>query len=589
MMKAGLPMPETNIPENENPAEQASREALEAVFQALDNGQSFRLEAGAGAGKTYSLVKALRYLMQKHGRDMPRSGQQVACITFTNVAKDEILTRTDKDPIIFCDTNHAFCWLLISGFQKQLRAFVADLEPWQERLAEVGGIGERVVTYSLGFRSVRDAKITLHHDDVIPLTVKLMESVKFRRLMVDRFPIILIDEYQDTDERWINAIKEHFLGRPGSPLFGFFGDHWQKIYGDGCGLIEHEAIVAIGKEANFRSVASIVSCLNRMRPALPQFPEDPNSVGQIKVFHTNDWVGQRQVGAHWSGDLPSAIGHQALELVKESLQNDGWIFEHDKTKILMLTHRLLAEEQGYASLPGVFRFNEAFAKKEHPHIAYFVDVLEPACDAYVKKRFGAMFEALGSSVPQLKNHADKVAWVTAMDQLLPLRAEGTVGQVLDLLRQMRRPRLPDAVADRDEELRNYVAVDGEEMPRVLSELQAFREVSYAEVMALRTYLAGYSPFETKHGVKGAQFENVLVVLGRGWNHYNFKEMLELSGAAAIAANKQKMFERNRNLFYVAISRPKQRLCLLFTQDLSAGALTTLRNWFGHQSIEALVF
>lgn len=30
----------------------------------------------------------------------------------------------------------------------------------------------------------------------------------------------------------------------------------------------------------------------------------------------------------------------------------------------------------------------------------------------------------------------------------------------------------------------------------------------------------------KHGVKDAEFENVLVVVGRGWNKYNFGKMLE---------------------------------------------------------------
>ncbi len=43
-----------------SPAEMASRKALEAVYACLEAGESFRLEAGAGAGKTYSLVKALR-------------------------------------------------------------------------------------------------------------------------------------------------------------------------------------------------------------------------------------------------------------------------------------------------------------------------------------------------------------------------------------------------------------------------------------------------------------------------------------------------------------------------------------------------
>ncbi|MDD2468195.1 MAG: hypothetical protein PHI97_29805, partial [Desulfobulbus sp.] len=107
--------------------------------------------------------------------------------------------------------------------------------------------------------------------------------------------------------------------------------------------------------------------------------------------------------------------------------------------------------------------------------------------------------------------------------------------------------------------------------------------------ALSAYHSGFSPFETKHGVKGAEFENVLVVVGRGWNRYNFGEMLDLAARPAVPAGKQDAFERNRNLFYVACSRPKRRLSLLFTQVLTSPAIVTLDQWFGEEKIEALVF
>ncbi|EOV6725562.1 hypothetical protein ACN9WY_003653 [Salmonella enterica] len=56
-----------------------------------------------------------------------------------------------------------------------------------------------------------------------------------------------------------------------------------------------------------------------------------------------------------------------------------------------------------------------------------------------------------------------------------------------------------------------------------------KDIPYSEVKSLRRYLDGHSPFETKHGVNGAEFENVLVVVGRGWNQYNFGEMLGFAG------------------------------------------------------------
>jgi len=576
--------------EKKNPAELASEKALAAVYESLENKRSFLLEAGAGAGKTYSLVKALRFLIARDEFKLPRSHQKIACITFTNVAKDEIEARTDRNHLIYCDTTHAFCWSLISGFQKQLRALLPTMKHWPEKLEETGLIGERTVEYNLGFRSVKDDRVLIHHDDVLPLMISLMENEKFRRIVTDKYPIILIDEYQDTDAVWIEAIKAKFLGQPYAPLFGFFGDHWQKIYGDGCGHIEHPALTRISKEANFRSVPAIVDCLNRMRPDLPQMVEKPEEIGSVKIFHTNNWSGERQTGQHWKGDLPSEVAHSALDDVLNQIKNDGWDLSAKYTKILMLTHRVLASEQGYASLPGVFKYNEAFTKKEDEYIAYFVDKLEPACTAYQERKFGQMFAALGGSIPAIQVKEDKVKWASAMDDLLKLRAQGTVAQVVDHLRQARRPRLPDALERRHKDMENFDENAGEEMPRSLLELEKLRAVLYKEIISLTAYHSGHSPFETKHGVKGAEFENVLVVIGRGWNQYNFNEMLELAqDPVHVPAKRQEAYERNRNLFYVACSRPKRRLALLFTQELSDQALKTLGKWFGADTIAALNF
>lgn len=573
---------------SQSPAEEASQRALESMYKCLDAGQSFRLEAGAGAGKTYSLIEALKYLIRNNEYEFSRRSQKIACITFTNVAKGEIASRIDRNPIVYCDTNHAFCWSLISGFQKQIRKLISEMPIWQEKIAEAGGgIDSFSIEYLLGYRSIREGSVSIHHDDVIPLTVSLMKYAKFRNMVADRYPIILVDEYQDTDRGWVDAIKELFLKDSNRPLFGFFGDHWQKIYDGGCGELKHAAITEIGKGANFRSVKTVVDCLNRMRPELHQFVKDVDADGYVHVFHTNGWAGDRRTGGHWGGDLPTEVGHAALELTRATLTNEGWDLSSEYTKVLMLTHRLLANEQGYASLPGVFRYNESFTKKEHPYVEFFVDQLEPACDAFVANRFGPMFEALGGAKPLLRSHADKISWFSAMDKLVDLRRSGTVGEVLDHLQFHRKPRLPEKIEARERELKEFDRSSGDELPNTLAEIEKFRAIDYSEVIALRSYLDGHSPFETKHGVKGAQFENVLVVVGRGWNRYNFGEMLQLAGACAVPAAKEEAFQRNRNLFYVACSRPKRRLALLFTQKLSPEALDTLHNWFLPENITAI--
>ncbi len=568
-----------------NPAERASETALAKIRECLAEGKSFLLEAGAGAGKTYSLIETLKHLIKERGNELVNNHQQIACITYTNVAADEITSRTDSHPAIRSSTIHHFCWSLIQDFQPYLREKLPEIDRWPEKIEEAGGISNQEVVYDLGYRKIDDKEITLHHDDVLSLMAMLLNEPKFQSLFAKRYPILFIDEYQDTETVLAETLKACFLDTGTGPLIGFFGDHWQKIYGSGCGKIEHQNLAVIGKEANFRSVPVIVNSLNNMRPALPQQVRDPDAQGAIRIFHTNSWVGTRRTGNHWSGDLPPEEAHDYLESLKVRLEGEGWKFSPDKTKILMLTHNVLAEEQGYRNLSGVFRYNDSFIKKEDRHIAFMVDMLEPVCIAYANRRYGEMFSLLGRRTPLMSSLQDKEEWTRDMDALLALRENGTIGEVIDHLLRTKRPRLSEGIENKARKLQEWLQQDAEES-RSLSELNELRDIAYSEVIALSNFLNNSTPFNTKHGVKGAEFENVLVVCGRGWNQYNFNQFLEWAGGD-IPANKDASFERNRNLFYVACSRPRKRLCLLFTQELSDSALQTLSNWFGNEAVMAV--
>jgi len=571
------------------PAEQAAQKALARIYTCIDEGNSFLLEAGAGAGKTYSLIQALRYLIEKNGADLLRQHQRVACITYTNVAKDEIETRTDGHKAIYSSTIHSFCWSIIKDFQPYLRDELPNIKEWAVKLEEFGGIGTRSIVYDeFGYRSIKETHVSLHHNDILILTIKLMEHEKFRAILTSRYPVLFIDEYQDSDKYFAEALKTYFLDTNEGPLIGFFGDHWQKIYRDGCGKIEHKSLEFIGKEANFRSVPIIVEGLNQMRPELPQHVKDPNAVGSVTVCHTNAWVGSRRTGSHWAGDLPAEVAHKYLEALKEHLATEGWDFSPNKTKILMLTHNILAMEQGYSSLDKVFPYKEAFLKKEDPHIKFFCDTLEPVCVAYENQRFGEMFSLLGGRTPAIRSHADKIPWVKDMDELLTLRNTETIGAILDHLKRTKHPRLPDTVERKEQELERLVKEPNTEETSPVKILRELKAVSYSEIIALARFLDEKTPFATKHGVKGAEFENVLVVVGRGWNLYNYNQFLEWAGDPDnIPSDKLDAFERNRNLFYVACSRPKKRLAILFTQELSDKAITTLIAWFGNKAIHSL--
>lgn len=572
-----------------NLAEVAAQQALDRLYRCIDEEKSFLLEAGAGAGKTYSLISALRRLITQRGTHLIRNHQQIACITFTNVAKDEIDSRTDRHGAIRSDTVHGFCWSVLRNFQPHLRSVLSTFEKWKAPLEEVGGLSARRVEYDLGYMRIENEYVSIRHDDVLMLMTACLNIPKFRHLLTARYPIIFIDEYQDTDTSFVQAIKDNFLDTRQGPLIGFFGDHWQKIYGTtGCGKIEHNALEIIGKEANFRSVPAIVNCLNQMRPSLPQMVRNSSAKGEVRIFHTNAWVGDRLTSSHWKGDTPENIAHAYLELVIAKLKESGWDFNPEKTKILMLTHNVLAKEQGYSTIPQIFSNNDSFLKKEDPHIAFFTDILEPACDAYQAKRYGEMFAAFGRGMPTISSHNEKALWSKTMDELLVLRNVATVGSVIDHIRTSRLLRLPEAIENKERALATMSSMSDEAEPSHLRQLRELRAVSYREIIALDRYIDGHTPFATKHGVKGAEFDNVLVVLGRGWNQYNFDQMLAWAGKNGNIPNgKLDSFERNRNLFYVACSRPKSRLALLFTQFLSDQAIETLTDWFGTKAIESL--
>ena len=191
----------------------------------------------------------------------------------------------------------------------------------------------------------------LFHDDVITLFSVLLDNDKFRRVFTDKFPLILIDEYQDSFKPVMDKFVEHFISNEMGPQFGFFGDAWQTIYqsNKACGLIEHENIVEIKKVSNFRSAARIVDLLNNLRPELPQFSAIDGFEGEILVITCDDYKGERRTDRNFKDDLPADELKNRLTILKEHIKKKH-IRDNESLKILMSTHKVLASQQGYEKL-----------------------------------------------------------------------------------------------------------------------------------------------------------------------------------------------------------------------------------------------
>ena len=86
--------------------------------------QCFFTFAGAGSGKTRSLIKALEYLRQNRRSEFSLYSRKIAVITYTNAACDTILNRIQYDELFAVSTIHSFIWDLIKHRQYDIKEWI---------------------------------------------------------------------------------------------------------------------------------------------------------------------------------------------------------------------------------------------------------------------------------------------------------------------------------------------------------------------------------------------------------------------------------------------------------------------------------
>jgi DNA helicase-2/ATP-dependent DNA helicase PcrA len=96
---------------------------IKACFN-KDNPKSFFTFAGAGSGKTRSLVNTLSFLNNSIGSELAAYSKQIAVITYTNAACNEILRRVDYKHIFSVSTIHSFLWEPIKNHQHDIKEMV---------------------------------------------------------------------------------------------------------------------------------------------------------------------------------------------------------------------------------------------------------------------------------------------------------------------------------------------------------------------------------------------------------------------------------------------------------------------------------
>jgi DNA helicase II len=551
----------------------------EEIIAALQQGQSFRVEAGAGSGKTYSLNKAIEWLQVNKQKEYYKNKQLVVCITYTNAAVEVIAERLSCNSFVVPSTIHSFAWNAISQFQSTLIKFIEDDESFQTDEGDFEKISE--VKYTLGHRYKENGTQYLYHNDVLKLFALLLDNAKFRRIFAEKFPLILIDEYQDSYKPIIDRFISYFIAQKKGPQFGFFGDAWQTIYqsNNACGLIYDDNLKVIKKGSNFRSAPRIVQLLNDIRPDLPQLSAIDSFEGEVSVVTCEDFSGVRRVDRSFKGDLP--VNELRDRLNNLVVHTKNLISDGENLKILMITHKVLAAQQGYERLLNIL--SDGLRDKEDPFLLFFMNIVEPIYKALDTSDMQLLFNTLGIKRYPITNKTEKKQWKLLKQNLDQARNKKSV-DVIKIIVDSKLIPLPPQVFS----FYQQYFITPEMIYSNNVNLKDFLDLEYKQFLAAIEFLHPETEFSTEHGVKGEEYDNVVFVISKGWNQYQFETYAPMiTKKIPIPAGKESAFERNRNLFYVCCSRAKKRLILFVTPQIDSTFQSFLLDLVGKDNIYTL--
>lgn len=529
-------------------------EVDEIIIDTIKQGLSFRVEAGAGSGKTYSLNRVIEWIQANKWSEFQKKKQNVVCITYTNAAVDVIAERLDKDSFILPSTIHSFAWNAIKQYQSALKKIISSNELLQPKECDMTEIME--IQYTLGHRYQENGILYLYHDDVISLFNTLLDNAKFRKIFSDKYPLILIDEYQDSFQSIVERFIEYFISKGVGPQFGFFGDAWQTIYqsNKACGLIEHENIKEIKKGSNFRSAPKIVEMLNFIRPDLPQRSAIDGFDGEITVITCDDYKGQRRTDRNFKDELPIEEFQIRLSKLKDQIENNI-TGSGENLKILMITHKVLASQQGYDKLLDVI--SDGLKDKEDVFLLFFMNTVEPVYEALTENNMQLLFDTLKVKRYPINKKAEKLCWKALQERLTITRFQKSIDVLKTVLDSKLIP-IPQQIEDYYD-----LYYSAPETAYSNTTIKDFLDLDYTQFLSAISFLYPESEFSTEHGVKGEEYDNVVFVISRGWNQYQFEKYIPMI-KNGYPTDKEASYIRNRNLFYVCCSRPKKRLFIFIS-------------------------
>lgn len=594
-------------------SERIQTEADEKVAACLNEQRSFAVIAGAGSGKTSSLIDALSLVRANYGVELRTNGQRVPCITYTRRAVEVISKRLGFDDLFVVSTLHSFLWGEIKAFTKDIRNAlresripqliakaaekdnggksktalkarekVAKLTEELEELDQVASFRYDDAVYS-NYKEGR-----LSHDDVIEIAGYLLQDkAVFRKAFGFRYPFIFVDEAQDTFQIIIDAFNA-VTGDDGLPVVGYFGDPWQQIYDQRAGDFQPpEGGEVITKTENFRSSESVIAFLNVFRNDVQQHPAGKNKERQGSVKITLIEAEDPEIPGRIKRYSEEQID-RALLRMDHALEEWGWAGRNDVIR-LFLARQMIARRLGFARLNRLFTgpyastsAQDDYGSGEHFLLKPIVTAVWPLIEAHrngdqrqvvdLLRTIGPAFDVRGKnqnrSLKEMVELSKQV--VSGLDEVW---ANDTLKDVYEYCQENELIRISERLSEhlaRDPRAEEYdeEAFGLEKGDWLCDEFFAMQTT---ELGAYCDFTQENTAYSTQHGVKGEEHSDVLVVfddIEAAWNNYSFSKLLT-PGTSGEPTEGQ--YDRSQKLAYVCFSRAEENLRILFYTNNAVAA------------------
>ncbi|MFL1389243.1 MULTISPECIES: ATP-dependent helicase [Pseudomonas] len=617
---------------------------VEQIFKYMDleDPQSFLLFAGAGSGKTRTLVEALELMKQRYAAKLSMSGQKIAIITYTNAACEEIKRRIFFDANFMVSTIHSFCWDLIKPFTNDIKAWLevklaADIEKLLSALAKSrspSGVTavrnqrslaskrkrlsnlERIKSFTYSPSTSRAEKGALNHAEVLGLAAYLLANeALLRKILWNKFPVLLIDESQDTNKELLEALIATQQESPFKFCLGLFGDMMQRIYSGGKSDLASplpDGWKSPSIVVNYRCPIRIVDLINNIRSTDDnhrQIPAPSAKTGIARLFLVDMSVPKDK----------TEVERAVSDLMSGYADDVAW---KDSSAVIALTleHHMAAKRGGFADffLPflEIERLRDAAINGESQEIKFLTLQFAPLVRAIrqqddfeiatIMRRYSPLLEGSNlaleddpvSVLQNAQSYIDKIK--SALDD-----GAQSIIHICSLLNDGKVLRLPEVFmlhlgADMKFDSREDPDRDDEPLLDKSStevEQDAWRESLNASTKQLESYVSyvsSSSAYDTHQGVKGLEFPRVMVILddeeARGFL-FSYEKLLGAEPLSDIdKTNERKGSDsspkRSRRLFYVTCSRAQESLAVVaYTKSPELVVKNvTASGWFGKDEI-----